>query len=334
MYSFCLSKFQNRFLLKKTEKFGCSIFVLPSFANKFILNKIINYSLISVLRIIWCFFKINDDDVIIVYHSLALIKLIKIIKKYKKCKVIIEVGELYGKYVSDNNIIQNELKYLQCADGYIFQSEILNNIVNKNNRPYIINYGAYNEERINKIIDNNKIHCIYSGTFDEEKKGVYTAIETAKYLPENYIIHISGFGNEQQCEKVKKLILQNNNNNKCIIIYEGLLDEFEYKSLLNKCNIGLNTQDINADFNDSCFPSKIIKYLSFGLEVVSGRTTTIESSKVAPYLHFYEDQTGYSVAKSIILINKFDTERNINFIKNLNVNFQIELKKMIDDIQN
>jgi hypothetical protein len=328
--SFCISKAKNQLLVKSLIfNTDCKVKILPSFANISIIKRILNLTIIKFFRFIICLNQIKCKDYIVIYHSLTFIRLATFLKKIKKCKIIIEVGEIYGAYSSDKDIIQKEIDFLQCADGYIFQSEILNERINIDHKPYVINHGSYKVAKVVRVKEDSKIHCIYSGTFDEAKKGVYTAIQTAKYLPDNYVMHISGFGNQEQVDNVINLINNNNKNAKCKIIYEGLLNDEQYIKLLSKCDIGLNTQDINAEFSDSCFPSKIIKYLSNGLEVVSGRTRTIEVSSIAKYLYFYNEQTGKSIAQSIMSIKYLNPQRCQNIVETLNQKFQRELHEMI-----
>ena len=47
---------------------------------------------------------------------------------------------------------------------------------------------------------------------------------------------------------------------------------------IQKCQIGLCTQNIDAAFNTTSFPSKILSYMSNGLEVVGVNIAAIKNS--------------------------------------------------------
>ena len=81
---------------------------------------------------------ITSNDTLIVYHSLFLMKIVKKIKRLKKCRLIIEVEELYSDVKNDESLRKKELDYLQIADKYIMITELLNNEVNLQNKPRII----------------------------------------------------------------------------------------------------------------------------------------------------------------------------------------------------
>ncbi|MCR4900457.1 MAG: hypothetical protein K5907_06550 [Treponema sp.] len=309
---------------------GYNVIVLPflNYCNKY--TRLISKIVFKIIRFVHLFFAINKNDVIIVYHSLELMNLIKIIKKIKGNKLIIEVGEIYGDYWQNPSIIKNEMNYFKFADAFIFQSEKLELLINVDNKPYVINYGSYKTIDMTKEIKDDKIHCIYSGTFDPKKGGVELAIRTASFLSEKYIMHISGYGSKEQIEKIQNFINDINKKSKCHIVYEGLLNNTAYEQLLSKCIWGLNTQTPDANFNETCFPSKILMYLGHGLNVVSSKIPVVENSEIGQYLTYYNEQDPKNIAETIL--NTKIRNQNENIVKHLDDLFKLKLKEIINDL--
>ena len=135
------------------------------------------------------------------------------------------------------------------------------------------------------------------------RKGSSAAVAAAEYLNKDYVLHICGFGTEQDKTDLLEIISQSNAKNDCKIEFHGLLTGREYISFLQKCHIGLSTQNPNASFNATSFPSKILSYLSNGLSVVSIRIPAIETSSVGKYVTYYDEQTPSQIADAIMNAN-------------------------------
>ena len=129
---------------------------------------------------------VKSDDTVIVYHSLALMKVVKKLKKAKKCNLIIEVEELYSDVREDSVLREKELAYLQISDQYIVITELLNEQVNLQNKPRIISHGTYRTvPKYGKKFNDGKTHVVYAGSFNPVKGGAFAAIEAAEFLDEN-----------------------------------------------------------------------------------------------------------------------------------------------------
>ena len=262
-----------------------------------------------------------------------LINVISLLKKMKKYNIILEVEEIYSDVKNDLNKRKKELKYLQLADKYIFITEMLNKEVNKKDKPYIICHGTYNyEKKLDRIVFNdNKIHCVYAGTFDFLKGGVLASIDSAQYLSNNYCIHILGFGSEEQIDNVKEIIDKVNNKKGARVIYEGLKTGEDYIRFIQSCDIGLSTQNPDAAFNATSFPSKILSYMSNGLRVVSIRIPAIETSDIGKYMYYYDKQTPKDIANAIMNVNLKDDYDSRKIVKDLDKKFKKDLKELLDE---
>lgn len=275
--------------------------------------------------------KVKKDDIVVVYHSLANMKLVKYIKKNITDKIVYEVEEIYGDVINDEKAKIKELKAFKNASSYIFSNDYLNSIINTKQLPYVTCYGTYEIPTLYKeAFNDNLIHCLYAGTLDRQKQGAAIAINTARYLPNNYIIHILGFGTSQDLSYTKNLIDEiNKQYGVTKVIYEGVKLNEEYLKFIQKCQIGLSTQNMDASFNDTSFPSKILSYMSNGLEVVSANIGVVKNSKISQYIHFYEVQDEKEIANVILNINLNAKSNNVDVVKELDKEFKEDLKAML-----
>ena len=215
------------------------------------------------------------------------------------------------------------------ADTYIFSTELLKEKLNTSGKPDVTIYGTYNvEQKLTKKFSDGKIHVVYAGTFDPRKGGAAAAAAAAAYLPNNYHVHICGFGNEKQIENMKKMVNKNNANHSVArLSYDGLLKGETYLRFLQSCHIGLSTQNPNASFNGTSFPSKILSYMSNGLSVVSIRIEAIERSAVGKYINYYDVQTPEEIAKAIL--EATPTNSNQQVISELDEKFKNDIQTLI-----
>lgn len=273
---------------------------------------------------------VKKDDIVVVYHSLANMKLVKYIKKNITDKIVYEVEEIYGDVINDEKAKTKELKAFKNASSYIFSNDYLNSIINTKQLPYVTCYGTYEIPTLYKeAFNDNLIHCLYAGTL-AQNKGALNAINVAKYLPNNYLIHILGFGSEKDIADIKNAVNEvNNSYGTTKVIYEGLKLNEEYLKFIQKCQIGLCTQNIDAAFNTTSFPSKILSYMSNGLEVVGVNIDAIKNSKVGQYIQFYNVPDEKEIANAILNINLNNKTNNVDVVKELDKEFKEDLKDML-----
>ena len=281
----------------------------------------------------WNLKNIKKGETIICYHSLNFLKIVKLLKKIKKFKLILEVEEIYSDVSNNKKSRNKELKYMQLADKYIFITDILNKEINVDNKPYIVCHGIYNiANNMSKLhFDDKKIHCVYAGTFDPRKGGALAAATAATHLPSNYHIHILGFGSKDQVENMKNIIEKIDKTSKATVTYDGLLSGEEYIQFIQKCDIGLSTQNPNGTFNATSFPSKILSYMSNGLRVVSIRIPAIETSDIGNYIYYYDEQTPEKIAEAIKNIDFNDRYDGRKVLKELDKKFAINLNNLIEE---
>ena len=274
----------------------------------------------------------KKGESVVVYHSLGYLYAILWARKIRRFKLILETEEIYTD-VSEKGDRMKKLEYgiISVADAYLFSTELLNEKVNIHNRPYCVNYGTYQvEKQVVDKFDDGKIHVVYAGTFDPRKGGA-AAAAAAEFLPENYHIHICGFGSQKDIEYIKNIIKETVAKSKATISYEGLLKGRGFIEFMQKCHIGLSTQNPDAAFNATSFPSKILSYMANGLSVVSINIKAIKDSAVGPYIHFYEKQAPEEIAATILDCKVNNENRKV--IAELNAHFTTDVKLLLNSIQ-
>ncbi len=281
---------------------------------------------------------IQKNENVIVYHSLGYMRLIDFAHRIKKFRLILEVEEIYSDVIGNLDLKEKELRYIRRADSYIFPTSLLCDVANPCNKPAIIVHGTYQVEPDRKCrnevwdlhgADPNDIHCVYAGTLDPRKGGAIAAA-AAEFLPAHYHVHVLGFGSDKEIQNMKDRVSQVASKSRAKVTYDGLLSGEEYIRFIQSCDIGLSTQNPNAAFNATSFPSKILSYLANGLRVVSIRIPAVEQSEVGDKLYYYDEQTPESIAKAILTVNveeKYDSREQI---ASLSKRFEGELAAMLE----
>ncbi len=243
----------------------------------------------------------KKDEQIVVYHSAAFMGIVSFAKRIKRFTLTSEVREIYADVTGNAAAKAKELKHLSKANNYIFATELLNEIVNKERKPYVIATGVYqsNPPAGCKLFDDGRIHVVYAGTLNPQKGGAKMAVEAAAYLSERYHMHILGYGDEETVAAVKNDIAAVASRTQASVTYDGCLAGDDLHAFLQSCDIGVSTQDISNPLNASSFPSKVFTYLANGLNVVSGYIPAVYTSGVGEHLTYYKDNSPEAIAEAI-----------------------------------
>ena len=320
-FGYCSS--ENIILSEKTN-----LILFKSFGNRSILVRGINRLLISLQLFIYLMRQVKHDDVIISYHSLATMEVVYLIHKLKRTKVIYEFEEVYADVVKKQTLKKKELRIAKSMDAFLFPTIMLNEIVNLDNKPYILIHGSYQfEPRRDIQRSKDTIDCVFAGNL-ESRKGALEAVQAAQFLPSNYRMKIIGFGSVAEINKIKEEAYKVSAFSACTVDFDGLKSGEDYIQYLQACDIGLCTQDPDAAFTSTSFPSKILSYLSNGLHVVSIRIPAIEGSAVAPFLSFYDCQTPEEIANAILSVDLHE-KKGVQILNQLSDNFYKEMREMI-----
>ena len=267
-------------------------------------GRIISLMWSQIWLFFYLFFNTKRGEKVVFYHSLSLMLMISILKSIKGIKPILEFREIYSDINKvSKRLTKREHKYFQCAYAFIFPSDAIRNILGVKDKPYVLAPGAYfvHDYGEQKYKDNdNRIHAVYAGNLRKDKGGAYLAVDAAEYLSDDYCIHIlSGSSTPDSIAELQKEIKKVSINTGCQIVFEGAMYGEEFYRFLNRCDIGLATQN-DGDFSNTSFPSKILTYLGCGLEVVAPPIDAVRFSPVGGLVSEYERFEPQDVAKAII----------------------------------
>lgn len=319
---------QHCFVRGRIEKLDDRVILktFSSFSSKIRLIRIIGHLFTRMSFFLYLLLNAGPEDQLIVYHSLSYMNIIRFIRNIKKCKLIIEVEELYSDVTNDEGLRKKEIGYLQIADSYLFITELLRNEVNTEKK-YLISHGTYRSVKdYGFCFDDGKIHVVYAGTFRKAKGGAYTAIAAAEYLDDNYVLEVLGSGSDEEISSVRELIQEVSAKTLCKINYVGFKTGDDFNEYIQACHIGLSTQPADAGFNATSFPSKVLMYMSNGIKVVSVRIPAVETSLIGKYVSYYDIQDAKAVAdiiKSVPIEDGCDSRGVLNglhkdFVSQLN----------------
>jgi len=314
---------------RKEIKDSVFLKTFSSFNSKLKIFRILGHTLTRVSFLLYLLKNVKREDNLVVYHSLAYKGIIKCIHKLKKCNLTIEVEELYSDVTGDERQREKEIRYLQIADSYIFITELLKNEVNIK-KPSVISHGTYlSMPDYGFRFEDGRIHVVYAGTFRKAKGGAYTAIEAAQYLDSRYVLEVLGGGSEEENRAVKQLIQEVSQKTDCKINYVGFKSGKDFNAYIQACHIGLSTQQADAKFNGTSFPSKVLMYMSNGLRVVSVRIPAVETSAVGDSIFYYDKQDGEEIANVIRSVNLDDGYNSRKQLADLHNRFVKQLAKLL-----
>lgn len=340
--SFCVDDDRKSVFEKKSgyeiEKNGTRVVFFTNYTSKFRILRVIGRALSWIkIRKYLCKKCLGNESKIVIYHSLGLLKVIDLFDKKKK-KFILEMEEIYADVIGKTKLRKKEIAAAHKANGYIFPTKMLNSEINNDNKPFVIIHGTYQVEMDRKCRIFNKnlqtdgdkiIHCVYAGTFDPRKGGA-AAAAAAEFLPDGYHIHILGFGSDEEIRNMKDCVSKVTKKSAAKVSYDGLLTGEDYIKFIQSCDIGLSTQNPDAAFNATSFPSKILSYLANGLRVVSIRIPAIEQSDVGDKLFYYDEQTPDQIANAILSVDMSQEYDSRKLIEQLSEFFERELVEVLE----
>ena len=195
---------------------------------------------------------------------------------YTYSKEKIKAMKLYKKVIIKPYIkLVNKLQ--QSYDLYVLFSKPMNEIVNKNNKPYVVIEGIYNPNGIdfNKIEKANAI--LYAGKLNKEI-GIQKILEVFSKI-KNKDLELWFLGNGDMKDEIIKASKKDSR-----IKYLGFKQREEVFKYLKSAKILINLRNPNDEYTKYSFPSKTFEYMVSGTPFV---TTKLEGIPKEYYNYIY-----------------------------------------------
>ena len=308
------ASYARKFSKQRTDRLNEHVTVISGFSlgwnNR--VTKILSMLSSMIWLLYYLLFRCKKNETIMIYHGVQNIPIYIIASFIKRFNYILEVEEFYSALSLKSGVGWRaflEKAIIEKANSFIFASSQLEGKCNMNKKPFVIANGSYFvPEIISKKKDDGKIHLVYAGLIEKEKVAFKSA-KIAKFLDERFIIHIIGYGNNEDIESLKFLISEINKTSSCLVQYNGLKRGQEYISFLQSCHIGICPLSSSKGFQMACFPSKITSYLSNGLLVLTTDNDVLKHSSYNKYLYFAPNDDPESFA---YLIKTIDVKNSQN----------------------
>lgn len=215
-------------------------------------------------------------------------------------------------------IVNHCYKY---TSSFVFLSEQMNEIVNKNNKPYIVIEGIVDSKKIlNYKKLEKKFVIMYAGALRKEYGLEILLNGFLKYKNDNAELWIYGAGD------YSTIIKQKSKNDQRIKFY-GVVDNNEILIAERKANLLINPRPSNLEFTKFSFPSKIMEYMCSGTPVLTTKLPTIPS-EYYDFLYFIDDETENGLISKFKEITSI-SQKKLNAFGTLSQNFIYENKNEI-----
>ncbi len=332
---------RGRGYLKRRSKNG--IIFLPSIGLRSRLYGRVVKAFMLLQLFAYLVFNVKKSDTVIAYHTLEYILPVLFAKCIKGFSLCLEFNDKFSYYTADKakavKIDRRELKMISACDSFIFASPFMQKIAG-NSKASIVNYGSYAKPGNYSRSENTSsipVQIIYSGVIEPRRNSAEYAAKAMMFLDDTYVLHIAGFGSENDVNDFIKLCDSiNGKKGYQAIIFHGMLSGDALTDLMLKCDIALNCHTYPNGkewLSELSFPSKIPLNMAAGLYVVSPDLPVIFESPFKDCITFYSKNEPESISKAIELCVK--RIRNDDFIikpqqlvEQLDLEFVRDIKKM------
>ncbi|MDB2504012.1 hypothetical protein N9X43_05195 [Gammaproteobacteria bacterium] len=235
-------------------------------------------------------------NLVVLYHSLIWIFLIPILKVFN-FKVVLQVNEVFYNAGTHTKWWHKPIErtLFKFCDAFIISSEII--------VPFVRESGSLGEilgEIPGPLIQpflaksastGENVKMVYAGVVDQVKNtGAFITLELSKKLDdEKFEIDIYGYGDESAIKYLNSEIEKNSKTSKTKVNFKGSIPPEKLSKCLIDYDVGLAIQGVSDSFGASSFPSKILHYISAGLDVVATGTPAVNCWKSRGMIYVYFD---------------------------------------------
>jgi glycosyltransferase involved in cell wall biosynthesis len=236
---------------------------------------------------------IKDGDIIMIYNAhYFMLPILCAFAHKKNIKFVYQIEEFYSTSdyygsLKKNLMILSEMLFSAGCDAYIAVSKTLNNKY-LNGKPHIISYGYVDPitETANKSgNDDSRLNLVYAGRLDVDG-GIDILLNVIPKITCECDLVITGSGPLKE-----KILTYSNTNPKVNMDYRGFVSEEELNEILQRADACLSMLRTDKAFSQKSFPSKVIKYLSYGNMVISSNVPALSDLRdLFPNLLIYNDE--------------------------------------------
>lgn len=253
----------------------------------------------------------------------------KFIPTYTKINNLLKIA-ISNFFIYINRKI--EIKF----DGYVFLTHQMNELINQNQKPYIVVEGMvqvddyFFEDKKGKSYP--KV-VMYAGTL-HEKFGIWKLVEA--FIASNLQdCELWIYGNGDIVKKIEKISEENSN-----IKYKGNASKSHIFEMERKATLLVNPRPSTEEFTKYSFPSKTLEYMVSGTPLLTTRLSGIPKD-YDRYLYYFTEESVIEMAEMLKIVmfkskkelDDFGSKSREFVINNKNNNIQAEkifkfMKKM------
>lgn len=276
---------------------------------------------------------------------LPFLKVMQKIKRRNKnvitCSIITDLPGALGYQKSKNKIInkfldnraKKEMLAIKNIDKYVFLTEHMKNLLNCEEKEFVIIEGMSNLNSVKKTLiqkKSDKRIIFYAGGLYKQY-GLDILLEAfSKIEDEKYELWLCGQGD--MTNEIKKSA-----DLDCRIKFFGYISKEEVLELEQKITVYINTRKNTGEYTKYSFPSKTIEYLNSGKPVLSYKLDGIPK-EYDDYIQYISGETADELKESIVKLCKLNNyelseigNKGRIFIENKKNNI-IQSKKILDMI--
>lgn len=219
-------------------------------------------------------------------------------------------------------------------DGYVFITQAMSNLINRNQKPYIVVEGMISEDNVDSTIYYEKKSpkiIMYAGTL-HEKFGIKKMVDAfIKAELQECELWVYGMGDYAQ--SLNKIAEKYSN-----VKYKGSVSKSEILDLEKKATLLVNPRPSKEKFTEYSFPSKTLEYMASGTPLLTTKLRGIPN-EYDNYLYYFFDESTESIAnrlKEIMcyppdMLNKFGDNAKRFVLENKN--YTVQTKKIYDFLE-
>lgn len=265
-----------------------------SFVNFYIIKQLIIFIKFLFLSIFWACRNNDDEKVIIydgafrtIYYVICIIKLF-----FKNITITCVILDVYN-YMGLNgygNCKKSFINAMKSTDKFILITEQTNELINKENKPYIIVEGMVNIDDMDSPVSEVKNKIIYAGGIHKE----YGVLNLANAFTEiKADVELLFYGNGEAIEAIEELTKRDKR-----IKYMGSIQNSELIKIESEALFLVNPRITEGSYTKYSFPSKLMEYLLSGRPVLTTKLAGIPE-EYDKYFYYFSGNSVQSIKKDL-----------------------------------